>query len=92
MSGRAASERLAGVVGGLIACELADAYARPAAEDWSTAEILAHLVTMLPSWAEQAPLAVRSQGSGRLAGRTMTRASAQHGTLHLQPSFPEFRR
>ena len=47
-----------------------DAYAHPAADAWSAAEILAHLVEMLPYWAEQAhAVAARSQ-DGEPFGRT----------------------
>jgi hypothetical protein len=47
-----------------------DAYGRPEADAWSAAEILAHLVEMLPYWSEQAQaVAVRSQ-NGEPFGRT----------------------
>jgi hypothetical protein len=39
-----------------------DAYTSPGADTWSAAEILAHLVEILPYWAEQArTVAARSE-------------------------------
>ncbi|MDQ3810400.1 MAG: DinB family protein [Chloroflexota bacterium] len=48
----------------------ADAYARPAAEEWSAAEILAHLAEMLPYWAEQARAVAARGQDGEPFGRT----------------------
>jgi uncharacterized damage-inducible protein DinB len=47
-----------------------DAYARPAADAWSAAEILAHLVEMLPYWAEQARAVAARGRDGEPFGRT----------------------
>ncbi len=49
---------------------LRDAYARPAAEEWSAAEILAHLAEMLPYWAEQARAVAARGQDGEPFGRT----------------------
>jgi uncharacterized damage-inducible protein DinB len=61
---------LAGILAEADRLHLEEAYARPAADAWSAAEILAHLVEMLPYWAEQArAVAARSQ-DGEPFGRT----------------------
>lgn len=67
-------DRLQNAVVGLLAeidsLPSTDAYARSATDEWSVAEILAHLVEMLPYWADQARAVAARAQDGEPFGRT----------------------